>query len=470
MQTTVKAVEFYVREMPMRMPFKFGNVTIDSQTALHVAMDVELADGRSARGWAADMLAPSWFDKDPDKPTAQKARELVAGAQVAAEAYCAAGADTAFGLWRAGYAAGKAWGTERGVNLLLASNGGALMERALLDALGLALGQSYFKLLQCDVLGTDFAAIHPELAGVAPGDVLPAAPLQALHIRHTVGLVDPLSTADIAPAERLDDGLPQSLEEYVADQGVRYLKIKIGGDPQADYERLAAIAALIDGLDCRITLDGNEQYRDAGDLLVLLERLEAHCAVLYGQMIYIEQPLDRAISLDPALAKDIRALADRRPMLIDEADEELDTFRRALDLGYTGVSSKSCKGLTKALANFALCQHLDAGRYFVSAEDLTTVPVVSLHQDLVHVAALGVDHLERNGHHYIRGLDHLSAHERGRCLAEHGDLYRAAGNSGFMDIREGRIAIGSLQVPGMGIGGIVDAGAMRPLASWLEEN
>ena len=96
--------------------------------------------------------------------------------------------------------------------------------------------------------------------------------------------------------------------------------------------------------------------------------------------------------------------------------------------------------------------------------------MVSLHQDLVHVAALGVDHLERNGHHYIRGLDHLSAHERGRCLAEHGDLYRAAGNSGFMEIREGRIAIGSLQVPGMGIGGIVDAGAMRPLALWLEEN
>ena len=95
---------------------------------------------------------------------------------------------------------------------------------------------------------------------------------------------------------------------------------------------------------------------------------------------------------------------------------------------------------------------------------------MSLHQDLVHVAALGVDHLERNGHHYIRGLDHMSAHERGRCLANHGDLYSAVGGTGFMDIRGGRIEIGSLQIPGMGIGGIVDIDAMCPLASWLGEN
>ena len=123
-----------------------------------------------------------------------------------------------------------------------------------------------------------------------------------------------------------------------------------------------------------------------------------------------------------------------------------------------------------SLANFALCQHLDAGRYFVSAEDLTTIPVVSLHQDIVHVAALGIGHLERNGHHYIRGLDHLSVHERRRCLVDHGDLYRTMNDSGFMDIRGGRIAIGSLQIPGMGIGGIVESDVMRPLTSWLEEN
>ena len=471
MRVFINEIEFYVRQMPMRMPFKFGNVIIDSQTALHVAMDVELADGRRARGWAADMLAPRWFDKDPHKSDAQGIRDLVDGARVAAVAYRGAGCNTAFAIWRAGYEAGRAWGAERGVNPLLASNGGALMERALIDGLGLALGQSYFNILQGNVLGLTLGEIHPELKGVELSAALPSAPLRALHIRHTVGLVDPIRTADIATAERLDDGLPQSLEEYVTQQGVRYLKIKIGGDPAADFDRLAAIAALLDGVDCRITLDGNEQYHDAGDLLVLLERIERQLGALYDGVLYIEQPMDRAISLDPSLAKDIRALADKRPLLIDESDEELDTFRRALELGYTGVSSKSCKGLIKALANFALVHKLNASghSHFVSAEDLTTVPVVSLQQDLVHVAALGIDHLERNGHHYVRGLDHLSKTERAQCLARHGDLYRAEGESGFLAIRGGQIEIGSLQTSGLGVDGAVDAEAMQPLESWLVE-
>ena len=473
MQITVKEIEFYVREMPMRMPFKFGNVVIDSQTALHVAMHVELADGRWARGWAADMLAPSWFDKDPEKPGGEKVRNLVDGAQVAAVAYREAGLKSVFAIWREGYEAGRAWGEENRINQLLASNGGALMERALIDGLGVALDRPYFSLLQDNTLALDLQQIHPELAAVELADVLPAAPLRSLHIRHTVGLVDPIRTADIADEDRLDDGLPQSLEEYVAGQGVRYLKIKIGGDAAADFERLRWIADLLDAgaFDYHISLDGNEQYRDAGDLSVLLERVEEHLPAFYARMLYIEQPLDRSISLDVDLADDIRALAAKRPMLIDESDETLQTFRQALELGYTGVSSKSCKGLIKALANYALVQKLNesARHCFITAEDLTTVPVVALQQDLVHVAALGINHLERNGHHYVRGLDHLSQSERSRSLELHGDLYRAEGDSGFLDIRSGQIEIGSLQSAGLGVDGVVDMAAMQPLESWLRE-
>ena len=471
MQITVKEIQFYVREMPMRMPFKFGNVTIDSQTALHVAMDVELADGRQARGWAADMLAPRWFDKDPNKTVAEGIRNLVEGAYAAAEAYRAGGRQNGFALWRAGYEAGRAWGLAQGVDPLLASNGGALMERAMIDGLGVALNRPYFSLLQDNVLALDLAQIHPELAGVELSALLPTAPLRSLHIRHTVGLVDPIRTVDIADDDRLHDGLPQSLQEYVTEQGVRYLKVKIGGDPVADFERLRQIADLLDegSFDYHISLDGNEQYSDAGDMSVLLERLEERLPVFYGRILYIEQPLDRSISLDAGLAGDIRGIAAKRPMLIDESDETLETFRQALELGYTGVSSKSCKGLIKALANYALVHQLnDTGRdCFITAEDLTTVPVVALQQDLVHVAALGIPHLERNGHHYVRGLDHLSASERSLCIERHGDLYRAEGDSGFLDIREGQIKVGSLQGAGLGVDGVVDVAAMQPLDSWL---
>ena len=59
----------------------------------------------------------------------------------------------------------------------------------------------------------------PELQGVEPGQVIGAAPLAQLHVRHTVGLADPIVPSDIAPEERLDDGLPQSLADCVERQG-----------------------------------------------------------------------------------------------------------------------------------------------------------------------------------------------------------------------------------------------------------
>lgn len=470
MLVAIKDIEFYVRAMRMRMPFKFGNVVADSLTALHVAMDLELGNGRRARGWAADMLSPKWFDKDPSKTMAEGSRDLVDGAHAAAAAYREAGRTgaTPFAIWEAGYEASRAWGRARGTNDLLASNGAALMERALIDGLGIALEQPYFALLQGNVLELALEKIHPELAGLELAAVLPATPLRSLYVRHTVGLVDPIRTAAIAPEERLDDGLPQSLEECLEGQGLRYFKIKIGGDPAADFERLAAIAALLDesGAEYHITLDGNEQYSDAGDLFDLLVQIERDLGAFYHRILYVEQPMDRALSLDPALARDIRVLARKRPLLIDESDGSLGSFGRALALGYSGVSSKSCKGLVKALANYALAwQHKAAGRpCFVSAEDLTAVPVVSLHQDLAHVAALGIGHVERNGHHYVRGLDHLSATERAWCSERHGDLYRFEGQSGFLDIRAGQIAVGSLQRPGLGVEGAVDGAAMQPLA------
>ena len=98
------------------------------------------------------------------------------------------------------------------------------------------------------------------------------------------------------------------------------------------------------------------------------------------------------------------------------------------------------------------------------------LPVVALHQDLVHLAALGVGHAERNGHHYVRGLDHLSAWERDGCRERHGSLYRGLGDSLALDVRRGKIDISSLQGDGLGVGGVVDVEGMVPLDEWKFES
>ena len=61
-------------------------------------------------------------------------------------------------------------------------------------------------------VGLDLSAIHPELKGRMLGEFLPAQPLTKIIARHTVGLSDPLTAADLTPENRIADGLHVDLE------------------------------------------------------------------------------------------------------------------------------------------------------------------------------------------------------------------------------------------------------------------
>ena len=468
---SVKEVRFYMRNVRTRMPFKYGQATLTSVPILHTLMDVELEGGTRSRGMAADILPPKWFDKDPAKDYEHNVGDLIWGARAAAAAYAEAGktAKSVFATWRQGYADSLAAGEGQHLNHLTSAHGSSLMERALIDGVGRALGATYHEMLRENTLGVEFSLIHPELEGVMPADVIAPAPLGRIFVRHTVGLADPIWTGEIAGEERLEDGLPQSLEEYIEEQGISYFKIKVNGDLEGDLERLRRIAELLDRADApyHVSLDGNEQYKEMEAFLDLMGRMQEDRSLerFHASIIYIEQPLDRAAALDPALEPGIRSVSASKPMVIDESDEDLGVFKAAVELGYLGVSSKNCKGVLKALTNQALARRLGEG-YFLTGEDLMNLPIVALHQDLVHLAALGIVHAERNGHHYVRGLDHLSDSERRGCRFRHEGLYRQRDDALVLDIRRGRIELGSLQLPGLGVGVAPDLDSMVPLEEW----
>jgi hypothetical protein len=157
-------------------------------------------------------------------------------------------------------------------------------------------------------------------------------------------------------------------------------------------------------------------------------------------------------------------------VIIDEADDRVGAFREATLLGYRGVSHKNCKGVYKSLHNLALAAARNArlGRpeLFLSAEDLSNLPVVALQADLASVALLGIGHVERNGHHYFRGLGHLSEPEKAAALARHPDLYERRAGEVFLRITDGMLDCASLQVPGMGFAAVPDLGAMTAPDAW----
>ncbi len=444
---------FFERDVRLRMPFRFGVVTLREAPQTFVRVRIRTEDGREGQGMAAELLAPKWFDKSAALSNEQNFEQLRRAMAITAQAYAGAQAWlSAFGLHAA--MAGPQQHACAAAELppLVAGFGSALLDRAIIDALLRLCGESVFAATRANRFGID-AATTPDLQRFDFAAFMATlAPARSIAARHTVGLVDPIEAADQPAGSRVGDGLPETLREVLQVYGVDHFKLKVGGDIDADIDRLTRIAAVIDELPAyQATLDGNEQYADAEAVIALWRRIEAAPALqrLRESILFIEQPIARS----KALANDISALAALRPVEIDESDGGIDAFAQARALGYGGVSSKSCKGFYRALLNRARCAgwNAEAGaqKYFMSAEDLTTQAGLCVQQDLGLATLIGCTHVERNGHHYVNGMAAAPRAEQLAFLGAHPDLYHDERGTVRLAIRGGRIAIGSLDTPGL---------------------
>jgi L-alanine-DL-glutamate epimerase-like enolase superfamily enzyme len=430
MRFSIQQVDFFERQVRLRMPFRFGVVTLTEAPQAFARAEISL-QGRAAEGAAAEVLAPKWFDKNPALTNEDNFEQLRDSMRQARAAYLAGGENTAYGHSRPTVG-------------LVENFGPALLDRAVLDALCRALGISFYDAIRKNIVALDLPSQFLET-------LKPASQIAA---RHTVGMVDPITALDNRTPVK--DGLPETLEEVIARYGHRWFKLKVGGDAKADVERLSAIAAVLDQIPepYHVSLDGNEQYAEAGAVIDLLSRIDNKR--LSSSIVFIEQPIKR----QNALAADISRLAKLKPVIIDESDDSLDAFPRAKALGYRGVSSKTCKGLYKSLINAARCKAWGEG-YFMTGEDLTIQAGIALQQDLALVSLLGLTHVERNGHHYVNGMAGLPAHEQEQFLVNHADLYEQTYGAVRVRIKGGMMQMKSLDCPGFASRAMPDWHAMR---------
>lgn len=451
----VDEIRFSERAVRLRLPFRFGAVTVTACPQVYVRARIRFEDGRTSEGCAAEMMIPKWFDKDPSLSNQQNFEQLRQALRNAREAYTTTGAaQWAWDHFAEHYGDVLAMGSRQGLGPLVASYGPALIDRAVLDAVCLQLGCSFGEAMARNLAGIDLArhGLAPDLHDFDLDGFL-ALPhgRTSIAARHTVGLADAIRDADLGDSDP-HDGLPASLEAAIARYGHRHFKLKLSGDTRADIERLARIAEVIDARSTLVTLDGNEQYADAEafshflDAFLAAPRLQSMAA----KTAFIEQPIQRA----QALERDVRAAAARKPLLVDESDATLDSFLQARALGYTGVSSKSCKGFYKSIVNAARCaQARSQGEaLFLSGEDLTMQAGVGLQQDLALVGWLGLEHVERNGHHYVDGMAALPADEQRAFAALHPALYAESDGAVRLRIVDGQIDLSSLGTIGFGTG------------------
>ncbi len=447
--------EFFERPVDFRFPFRFGAARVESAPQAFVRVRIVDERGRSATGWSGEMMMPKWFDKNPALSPGDNVEQLRTSLRLAIEGLQSLKTNTAFGMHAAAEADHHRRAARQELPALVASYGLALVDRAIIDALCRMNGVGAVEAVTGNLLGiTDAAA--PDLAGFDLTRFLSGmAPSSKLAVRHTIGLADALSASELDPRQRLEDGLPQTLDEVIAAYGHRYFKIKVSGRPAEDAERLVAIAAVLDRIveGYRVTLDGNEQFESGEVVADLLDRIEKEPRLkrLRASVLFFEQPIARA----EALSQSVAAIAKRLPLEIDESDGDVGSFLRARELGYAGISSKSCKGFYRSLINRARVEKWngEAGnaRYFMSAEDLTTQAGLGLQQDLVLAALVGAGHIERNGHHYVDGMARAPMAEQAAYLAAHGDLYENAAGRARLAIRNGEITFASvLRATGLG--------------------
>ncbi|MDA9402895.1 hypothetical protein [Bradyrhizobium sp. CCBAU 45389] len=451
----LRDIAFFERPVHFARPFRFGAVTINATPQLFVRVEIEVEGRDVAVGASAELLVPKWFDKRPELSPAQTVDGLRRSLQIARGLYLAqSGFQTAFGLHASCIGAQVAACAKNNIPPLAAAYGPAEIDKAILDALLRAAETNFFDGMAGNIAGID-ARLSPDLND---GDITRFLGLanqyrsERVAIRHTVGLDDKVEG---------DGGLADPKENA----GARYFKLKLGGDPEADATRLIRIGRELATLpyDYKVTLDGNEQYADLTALAALANRLERDNALapIFRKLLYIEQPMPRDVTRQSPLGEALR----RRGLIIDEADDSYDAWPAAYKLGYSGVSSKSCKGIYKSIVNFTRIAKLDddGAECFVTGEDLTCQPGLALQQDLALGAFIGVTHAERNGHHYVDGFGDTPAAEAAAFAAAHPDLYADAGQGIRLRIHNGDLLTGSLNTVGFATSVHPDWSALRPL-------
>jgi len=394
-----------------RAPIKFGGRVVTDVTLLHVSVDVESGDGRTGRGFGSMPMGNVWAWPSPTltvdltlKAMVELGRRLVDRAgdyrgsghpleitHDLARDYAAAADDVASSL-------GLAEAVPRLAQLVSASP----LEAAIHDAYGKTLGANSYNLLGPEFANRDLSAyLGDEFAGEHLDRYTLREPKPLMPLYHLIGALDPLTDADVK--ERIGDGLPETLPEWIHADGLTHLKIKLNGDDLdwdvervVSIERVAATAQAARGCgEWFYSADFNEKCQSVQYVLEFLARVKEQSPSALERLQYIEQPTSRDLRAHPELR--MHEAAKIKPVVIDEALVDFESLLLSREQGYSGVALKACKGHSEALLMGAAAQKF---QMFLCVQDLTCPGASFLHSASLSARIPTVAAIEGNARQY----------------------------------------------------------------------
>jgi L-alanine-DL-glutamate epimerase-like enolase superfamily enzyme len=186
----------------------------------------------------------------------------------------------------------------------------------------------------------NFAGKYPEdyLVNTAPGE---------LPVWHLVGGLDRLSPDD-ASAMDVNDGHPIFLRDWIVQDGLRCLKIKLRGDDHGwDLRRILDVGTVAKECDVPwLTVDFNCTVTDPDYVNRILDNVRDQDPRTYGAILYVEQPFPYDLEEHRI---DVRSVSARKPLFMDESAHSWRQIALGRELGWTGVALKTCKTQTGAI-------------------------------------------------------------------------------------------------------------------------
>ncbi len=393
-----------------RAPYQFGGRSVDRVTLLNVTCRVRAADGREARGFGSMTLGNAWAFPAAPQDAGLGAMRALADACRTATADCDESGHP-IDLFRALEPAYLRAAAEVSRTRALPAPLPKLATLVVASPFDAALHDAYGKLFNRSVYETYGAAfvrhdLSRDLGAKFKGEYLDryvhAAPQPQMPVFHSVGASDPLETPDVRT--RLEDGLPNTLEEWIPRDGLIRFKIKLnGGDLSADFDRVVRIDRVVTRAqtgrgvaDWKYSLDFNEGCPNVEYLLEFLRRVKAATPAGYDRILYIEQPTARDLEKDRGNV--MHAAARLRPVVIDESLTGLDALLLARDMGYTGVALKACKGQTQAMLMAAAARKFGM---FLCVQDLTCPGASLVHSAGIAARVPGNSGIEANARQFV---------------------------------------------------------------------
>jgi len=273
------------------------------------------------------------------------------------------------------------------------------LDIALHDAYGRLHGKNSFDCFTQEHVGTDLSHfLDEEFLGKDFSQIIAPKTAPTLFLYHLVGSLDPLSKDDLN--RKIDDGLPETLEDWIRTQQLSHLKIKLTGkELDADVGRVVEIDRIASRAfptkQFSYSLDFNEACENEDYVIDFLERLDRLNREAVPKIHYIEQPMGRDLRLRKEVT--MHRVSRLKPVVIDESLTDLEMLRFAKQQGYSGVAVKACKGVSDSILLSAAAKQWGMKIY---VQDLTCIGGSFMASASLASRIQGVTAVEGNGRQY----------------------------------------------------------------------